>query len=130
MLGGKEVCRSIEVTDNVKMSDLSLSDQVRLILAAFSNNEDADLENAERLSRDRLRKIAALKSFVDKSIARMNELGKNKVTAKLSYEFLPYINDIRRMYGKFYDIKVIGEQQAELFQLPFIISLEKGVSKS
>lgn len=125
MLGGKEVCKSIEVTDNIKMSDLSLSDQVRLILAALSNNDDADLENAERLSRDRLKKVAALKSFVDKSIERMNELGKSKVTAKLSYEFLPYIKDVQKKYGKFYEIHITGEQQAEMFQLPFIISIEK-----
>lgn len=125
MLGGKEVCKSIEVTDNIKMSDLSLSDQMRLILAALSNNDDADLENAERLSRDRLKKVAALKSFVDKSIERMNELGKSKVTAKLSYEFLPYIKDVQKKYGKFYEIHTTGEQQAEMFQLPFIISIEK-----
>lgn len=125
MLGGKEVCKAIEVTDNVKMSDLSLSDQMRLILAALSNNDDADLENAERLSRDRLKKVAALKSFVDKSIERMGELGKSKVTAKLSYEFLPYISDVQKKYGKFYEIHTAGEQQAEMFQLPFIISIEK-----
>ena len=125
MLGGREVCKSIEVTDNIKMSDLSLSDQVRLILAALSNNDDADLENAERLSRDRLKKVAALKSFIDKSIERMNGLGKSKVTAKLSYEFPPYIKDVQKKYGKFYEIRTMGEQQAEMFQLPFIISIEK-----
>lgn len=129
MLGGKEVCRAIEVTDNVKMSDLSIADQIRLILASLSNSGDAEISNADRLSVDRLKKIAALRNFIDKAIQRMNELGKSKVTAKLSHEFLPYIGDVEKAYGRFYNLSFSGVKQSEMLSLPFIITIEKRESK-
>lgn len=109
LLHGKEVYRSVEVTDNVQTSTLSLADQVRLIAASMSNDDVAELERNEKVATDRLKKIAAFKSFLDGALQAMNDMGENSVTMQVSHEFKPYFNEVLldpHSYAKYYDILI------------------------
>lgn len=107
VLYGKEVYRSVEVTDDVQTSTLSIADQVRLIAASVSNDDVAELDRNEKVSTDRLKKIAAFRNFLDKAIQSMQDMGESSVTMKLSHEFKPYFNEVLldpNSYGKYYDV--------------------------
>lgn len=106
MLRGKEVYRSIELTDDVQTSALSVTDQLRLIAASMSNDDIAELEKDERVITDRLKKIAAFRNFLDIALQQMQDLGQNSVTLKVSHEFKPYFDEVLhapKSYGKYYD---------------------------
>jgi hypothetical protein len=106
MLNGKEVYRSIEVTDDVQTSSLGIIDQLRLIAANISNDDAAELERNEKVSTDKLRKIASLRNFIDTALQRMQDLGENSVTMKLSSVYKPYFDEVfnnRDSYGKYYN---------------------------
>jgi len=106
---GKEIYRSIKVTDNTKTASLSLMDQVRLIFAKMSNDSSAELDVNERVSVERLKKLAGLTDFLQKAIKNMHRHGESSVTVQLSSEFLPYLDDVigdKRGLGQFYDFNV------------------------
>lgn len=109
MDNGKEVYRSIKVTDNTKTASLSLMDQIRLIFAKMSNDSSAELDVNERVSVERLKKLAGLTDFLQKAIKNMQRHGENSVTVQLSSEFLPYLDDVigdKKGLGQFYDFNV------------------------
>ncbi len=128
MLYGKEVYRSIEVTDDVQTCKLGVIDQLRLIVANLSNDDAAELDMIEKVSYDKLRKVAALSSFIEKAAARMDELGKSSVTIKMSSEFLPYIKETlsdTAGYGRYYDFKVIKKDRPVGIKYFFILKIMK-----
>ena len=109
MDNGKEVYRSIKVTDNTKTASLSLMDQIRLIFAKMSNDSSAELDVNERVSVERLKKLAGLTDFLQKAIKNMQRHGENSVTVQLYSEFLPYLDDVigdKKGLGQFYDFNV------------------------
>ena len=106
MLYGKEVYRSIELTDDVQTSTLGIADQIRLIVASTSNDDVAELDRNEKVSTDRLKKIAAFRNFLDNAIQQMQDMGENSVTLKVSHEFKPYFDEVLHdpsSYGRYYD---------------------------
>lgn len=109
MRGQEVIYSSIEVDDNVKTASLGVLDQIKLIVKFFSNHDDAELDTENRLSQDKLNKLAALRNFFEKAIAKMQSLGEQSVTIKFSNEFLPFIDEVvdkEHGYGRFYDIHV------------------------
>lgn len=106
MLHGKEVYRSIQLTDDVQTSNLSIADQLRLIVSNKSNDDVAELDMNEKINTDRLKKIAAFRNFLDNALQQMQDLGKSSVTLKVSHEFKPYFEEVlfdQDTYGRYYD---------------------------
>ena len=105
---GKEVYRSVKVTDNVKIAALGVPDQIRLLLSKFSNDDMADLDREKKVNEDKLRKLAALNLFIDQATNRMEQMKKHSVTISLASEFLPYLPEVAdKKYGKgqYYDFE-------------------------
>lgn len=105
----EEVCKSIIVTDDTKLASLSVLDQIRLLLARFSNSDASDMDVAEKVSVDKLKHVSALKTFLEKATMKLTELGQDSLTIKLSSEFIPYIDEVMGGtdgFGQFYDIFV------------------------
>lgn len=128
MLYGKEVYRSVEVTDNVQTSTLSITDQLRLIAASVSNDDVAELDRNEKLSTDRLKKIAAFRNFLDKAIQSMQDIGENSVTMQVSHEFKPYFNEVLlnpNSYSKYYNIWIEKKDLPMSVKHFIIVRLEK-----
>ena len=75
----------------------------------MSNDDVAELERNEKVATDRLKKIAAFKSFLDGALQTMNDMGENSVTMQVSHEFKPYFNEVLldpHSYAKYYDILI------------------------
>lgn len=128
MLHGKEVYRSVELTDDVQTSALSVSDQLRLITANMSNDEAAELDKNEKVSVSRLNKIAALKNFLDQALERMQDLGESSVTMKMISEWKPYIESVfdgKRGYGRYYKYKILSRDVPSSVKHYFLIKVWK-----
>lgn len=126
MEGQKEIYRSIELDDSVKTSSLGVLDQIKLIIKSFTNNDEAELETESRLSRAKLRKLAALRSFIDRAIEEMQKRGESMVTLKINNEFLPYVDEVidkQYGYGRFYDIKISTGQKISVVSRFFIMRI-------
>ena len=109
MLYGKEVFRTVKVSDDVQPTSLGIMDQIRLIISSSTSNDAAELDKNEKVSKDRLMKIASLTNFVDKAIQRMMELGENSVTIKVSHEFRPYFDEVFKDpngHGRYFNFSV------------------------
>lgn len=108
MDGAKEVSRSIVVDDNVNLTMLSFPDMVRLVISTFNHDEAAELETAEKLSKERLRKVGSLDDFFRRATNKMESLHESSVTLNLSSTYLPYIDEVindKTGWGRFYDIR-------------------------
>lgn len=128
MLGGKEVYRSVKLTDNINPVSLSVVDQIRLMFAKLSNDDVAELDINEKITVNKMQKVAALDTFLDKAIKRMQAVGKDSVTISLSSEFLPYIDEvIDPIYGKgrFYEFEVIKRNIPINVKYTFIVKIRK-----
>ena len=127
MNGQKEIYRSVELDDSVKTSSLGVLDQIKLIIKSFTNNDEAELETESRLSRAKLKKLAALRDFIDRAIAEMQKRGEHMVTLKVSNEFLPYVDEVidsKYGYGRFYDITVGKGQRSSVVSKYFILRIK------
>lgn len=129
MLGGKEeVYRSIKMSDNIKLAALSIPDQIRLIFSKLSNDDVAELDSMERLSADKLRKIAALTRLFETAISKFQEIGERSVTLEVSSEFLPFIDEVideEKGLGKFYEFKVYKRNISISIPHKFIVTITK-----
>lgn len=110
MKGGQVIYRSVKMDDNTNRTALSVMDQIKLVLASFSNDTESELDVAEKLSADKLKKISALTMLFEKAISRARELGKDSVTLKVASEFIPYLDEVideDKGFGRYYDVQVL-----------------------
>lgn len=128
MLGKEEVYRSIKMSDNIKLAALSIPDQIRLIFAKLSNDDVAELDSMERLSSDKLKKIAALTRLFETAISKFQEIGEDSVTLEVSSEFLPFIDEVineKDGLGKFYKFDVYKRNISIAIPHKFIVVISK-----
>lgn len=126
MNGQKEIYRSVELDDSVKTATLGVFDQIKLIVKSFTNNDEVELETESKLSKAKLRKLAALRDFMDRAIAEMQKHGEHMVTLKVSNEFLPYVDEVideKYGYGRFYDIKISKGQKLSVASKFFVMRI-------
>ena len=113
MHNNQEVYRSIEISDSVKTSSLSVLDQIRLIFASFANDDVLELDKEEKMTVIKLRKIAALRSLFETAVTKMETMGKDSVMLKVSSSFLPYIEYVTNAstgYGQFFNINIYKKE--------------------
>lgn len=128
MLNGKEVYRSLEVTEDIQTAKLGILDQIRLITANLSNNDIAELDAMEKLSVDRLRKISSLSIFIEKTTDKMKKLGEKSATVKLSSEYLPYLDEVidkKSGFGRYYEFNVMKKDIPLSVRHTFIMKISK-----
>lgn len=128
MLNGKEVYRSLEVTEDIQTAKLGILDQIRLITANLSNNDIAELDAMEKLSVDRLRKISSLSIFIEKTTDKMKKLGEKSATVKLSSEYLPYLDEVidkKSGFGRYYEFNVMKKDIPLSVKHTFIMKISK-----
>lgn len=107
--GAKEVARTPKLDDNVNLARLGAIDTIRLVMSKFTKNEMEELENAEKLSAEKLRRLGSLNSLIETSVNEMNRRKESSVTLNLSSIYLPYIDecvDTKTGWGRFYNIDV------------------------
>lgn len=124
----KEVYRSVKLTDNINATQLTVTDQVRLLLAKVSNNDEAELDARTKLNAEHMKKIAALNRLFDTAIEKMQNCGKSQVTLDVSSEFLPYIDEVvdeKHGKGRYYDITVYKKDLPSTIKHLFLVVIRK-----
>lgn len=128
---GKEVCRHIKITDNLKTSTLSVADQIRLLFSKVSNSDVAELDAMEKVSAERLKQIARLSRFIDKVTSRLSDSDVDSATVALSSEFIPYFDEVFDPVhgkGRFYKFTV-HERDIHLdIQYKVVVHIQKKYS--
>lgn len=102
----KEVSRSPRMDDNVTLTSLSPIDTLRLIMTKLTHDDSAELDNAEKLSAERLKKVGSLTKLFERATTKMNNLRKKSVTLQIASSYLPYIDEVTNSktgLGQFYD---------------------------
>lgn len=102
----KEVSRSPRMDDNVTLTSLSPIDTLRLIMTKLTHDDSAELDNAEKLSAERLKKVGSLTKLFERATTKMNNLRKKSVTLQIASSYLPYIDEVTNQktgLGQFYD---------------------------
>ncbi len=102
----KEVSRSPRMDDNVTLTSLSPIDTLRLIMTKLTHDDSAELDNAEKLSAERLKKVGSLTKLFERATTKMNNLRKKSVTLQIASSYLPYIDEVtnpKTGLGQFYD---------------------------
>ena len=105
----KPLYKTIKVTDKTKTSNLPVMDQIRLLFGMVSNDETAQMEASEKISRANLEVQSAFSSFIDKVTNKMHELHETSVTVAVSSRFKPYFESIlseETGKGRFYNFEV------------------------
>lgn len=107
--GAKEVARAPRLDDNVNLARLGAIDTIRLVMSKMTKNEMEELENAEKLSAEKLRRLGSLNSLIETAVDEMNKRKEKSVTLNLSSVYLPYVDecmDKTTGWGRFYDIDI------------------------
>lgn len=107
--GAKEVARAPKLDDNVNLARLGAIDTIRLVMSKMTKNEMEELENAEKLSAEKLRRLGSLNSLIETAVDEMNRRKEKSVTLNLSSVYLPYVDecmDTKTGWGRFYDIDI------------------------
>ena len=133
MTGKKvEIYRSVKLTDNVKATELSTLDKIRLLLSKVGNDAEMELDTAEKLSADTLRKQAALSQFLDKAIDNMIKRDYESVTVKIPSDFKPYLNAVINPVdgkGRYYDFKVTDPRNTMDIKYNIIIRIYRKITE-
>lgn len=127
----KEVYRSVKLTDDINAAELSVVDQIRLLLAKVSNADEAELDAQTKLSREKLRRVSALNRLLTTAIEKMQSKGESSVTIGVSSEFLPYIDEVvdkKFGLGRFYDISVYKKDLPSTVKHLFTVVIKTKIS--
>jgi len=131
MADRKEVCRRIKVTDNVNIVKLGVLDQLRLLASRAGNSDEAELDARQKITVEKMRKIAALNYLFNTAIEKMLERGNSSVTLKVSSEFLPYIDEVidtKRGMGRYYNFRVYKRDLPLTVRHTFVVKISTRVS--
>lgn len=128
---GEVVSTHIKATESTTLAKLSFFDQFKLLLHRFNNNDAAELDAAEKLSRVTLKMRASLQNLFTKAVEGLDEGVHQSVTLEVSSKFLPYLNDVidkDRGMGRYYSFDVISRDLPMSVEYKFIVRISRKVT--
>lgn len=128
---GEVVSTHIKATESTTLAKLSFFDQFKLLLHRFNNNDVAELDAAEKLSRVTLKMRASLHNLFTKAVEGLDEGVHQSVTLEVSSKFLPYLNDVidkDRGMGRYYNFDVISRDLPMSVEYKFIVRISRKVT--
>lgn len=128
---GEVISRRIKPTENTTLAKLSFLDQFKLLISKFNNNDAAELDAAEKLSRTTLRMEASLQNLFTNATEGFDEGEHTSVTLQVSSKYLPYLDDVineRNGMGRFYDFEVTTRDLPLTVEYFFIVRISRRVT--
>lgn len=122
------VTKTIKPDDNTTLAKLSVIDMVRLLFSKISNNDVAELDANEKLSKDYLTHVASLSKFIDRATEKLVEGQEKSVTVRLSSEYLPYLDEVinpNNGKGRFFNFEVYKKDLPQGVKHTFIVKISK-----
>ncbi len=131
-MNGEIINTHIKATENTTLAKLSFLDQFKLLISRFSNSEVAELDAAEKLSRQTLTMRASLINLFTNATRGLEDGTHNSVTLSVSSKFLPYIDaviDPIHGMGQYYDFDVRTKDLPLNVEYMFVVKISRRVSK-
>lgn len=128
---GEVVSTHIKATESTTLAKLSFFDQFKLLIHRFNNNDAAELDAAEKLSRVTLRMRASLQNLFTKAAEGLDEGVHQSVTLEVSSKFLPYLDDVideHRGMGRYYKFDVTKRDLPISVDYKFIVRISRKVT--
>ena len=122
------VTKSIKPDDNTTLAKLSVADMIRLLFSKLSNNDVAELDANEKLSKDYLKHVASLSRFIDRATEKLVDGREESVTVRLSSEYLPYLDEVinpNTGKGRFFNFDVHKKDLPTGVKHTFIVKISK-----
>lgn len=129
-MNGEVVNTHIKATESTTLAKLSLLDQFKLLIHKFSNDDAAELNAAEKLSRTTLKMRAALQNLFTHAVEGFDEGIHTSVTLRVSSKFLPYYDDVvdkERGMGRFYNFEKLDRGLPASVEYMFIVIITRKV---
>ena len=130
-MNGDIVSRRIKATESTTLAKLSMMDQLKMLIHKFNNNDVAELDAAEKVSRSSLRMRAALQRLFLTAVEGLDEGAHESVTLQVSSKFIPYLDaviDKERGMGRYYDFKVIKRDLPINVEFMFMVTITRKVT--
>lgn len=131
LMEGEIVSTHIKATEDTTLAKLSFIDQFKLLLTKFSNNDEAELHAAEKMSAVSLRMRASLKKLFTEATKPIEEGKRTSVTLQVSSKYIPYIDDVIdpiRGMGRYYEFEVRKKDLPVNVEYMFIVRIQRKVS--
>lgn len=130
-MGGEIINTRIKATESTTLAKLSFLDQFKLLISKFSNDDAAELDAAEKLSRVTLKMRASLQNLFTRAVEGLDEGKHEKVTLKVSSKYIPYLDEVideKRGMGQFYKFDVHKRDLPPNVEYMFIVNIERKVT--
>ena len=128
---GEVISTRIKATESTTLAKLSFLDQFKLLLHKLSNDDAAELDAAEKLSRVTLKMRASLQNLFTKATEGLDEGAHESVTLKVSSKYLPYLDDVideKRGMGRFYNFEIIKRDIPANIDYMFVVVISRKVT--
>lgn len=128
---GEVVNVAIKATEHTTLAKLSFTDQFKLLLRKFSNDDVAELDAAEKLSAVQLRMQASLRRLFTTATEGLKDGKHQSVTLQVSSKYKPYLDDVidvKRGLGRYYDFDVMDKDLPVNVDYMFIVKIKKKVT--
>lgn len=127
---GEVVSTHIKATENTTLAKLSFLDQFKLLLRRFSNDDAAELDAAEKLSKVTLKMRSSLQNLFMTAVKSLGEGEHESVTLQVSSKFLPYLDSVideKRGMGLYYDFQVMKRDLPVTVEYMFVVRISRKV---
>lgn len=128
---GEVVNIAIKATEHTTLAKLSFTDQFKLLLRKFSNDDVAELDAAEKLSAVQLRMQASLQRLFTTAAQGLKDGKHRSVTLQVSSKYKPYLEDVidkDKGLGRYYDFEVLDKDLPVNIDYMFIVKIIKKVT--
>lgn len=128
---GEVVSSRIKATETTTLAKLSFIDQFKMLIHRFNNNEVAELDAAEKVSRTALKMQSSLQNLFLRAVEGFEDGTHSSVTLQVSSKFLPYIDEVidtEHGMGQFYNFEIIKRDLPMNVEFMFIVKISRKVT--
>lgn len=125
------ISKRIKATESTTLAKLSFMDQFKLLIHKFNNDDAAELDAAEKLSRNTLRMRASLQNLFTKAAKGLDEGEHNSVTLEVSSKFIPYLDEVidkKHGMGRFYNFEIRKRDLPITVEYMFVVKISRKVT--
>lgn len=127
------ISKRTKPTENTTLQQLTVFDQIKVLIAHFNNTDARDLDAMEKLSVAELKKKAALNKLFNDAADSMKERGSMSVTLSIPSSFLPYFDDVTDKLtglGRYYNFELIKNDLPISIDYDAVVIMSRRVSRN
>lgn len=127
------ISKRTKPTENTTLQQLTIFDQIKVLIAHFNNTDARDLDAMEKLSAAELKKKAALNKLFLDAADSMKAKGSYSVTISVPSSFLPYFDEVTDSLtglGRYYDFELIKNDLPIVLDYDVIVIMSRRVTRN